>query len=1379
MKTLLNKHSDFPYSYKNSRFLMVLFIILSILPLNSEAANMEDYCLVPPYVKKNVPPNIMILMDNSQDMLNAAYGSTYDPNKTYIGYFKSNKYYRYSGQTFQEATGCTSPGPDCYPGNLMNWATMSRFDLLQKVLLGGKTASRQANAHTLSSISGSWTKTYNNCTFSVSNANLTISGSTCGILGGSGGGGSCPSPSGNCSTDTNFPCSTGSASASKSPSIITPSSSSLPDAEVGICYKFTFEAKWGMPVNTPCGGSNQPSCIARYTWNITAGSLPPGLYLDQASGIIYGSPTSTGTWSFTVQVRDTAGQTDSKTVTIQVKSPTVSSKQFNVKVDLPEEPLTDSNGNDIWDPGESFTDQNGNGQWDGKKGVIQEFWDDINPRARWGLTDFFGTTPRIDVETCIPASPASSFYTAIQNATPAPASALAKGLYGITHYFINTTSGRPEYDSNAYHGCTNRDPIDNTPCRLNFILLITSGSNLSGPTLPNLTGPTNTCNASTGTCFVNNAQWAFLNDLRNDKNGKQFISLYVVHTFGNDQTRPYLEEAALKGGGKFYPADENNLEEQLRQALQDILRRAASGTAASVLASGEGQGANLIQAVFYPRTTSIQRGGIFDREISWIGRLSNYWYFVDPLFAQSTIVEDSNQDRKLRFLDDKKITMRFDPSLEATFADLYDYNSIQNIYNPSSSSSVIFERTKVLWEAGLELWKRDINTSPRRIFTSCLGGTCQNNMLSFSEGNASQLRPYLAPGDLNGDLQINDNDAITLINYMNGREYSFLRSRTVAIDLNGDGDVLDSGEEPKVWKLGDVLNSTPKVMSWIPLNSYHQKYGDTTYEQYLNSTNYRQRGIVFAGGNDGMLHAFKLGRLEFPTSETCSSDYKACLSGSELGKELWAFIPKHVLPYLKYYADPGYCHIYSVDLTPYIFDASINNPANCIGDYWTCDKTPESWRTIVIGGMRFGGACRNVNASCTDCVKTPETALGYSSYFALDVTDPDNPVLLWEFARDDLGFTTSGPAIIRVGEQGKNGRWFVVFGSGPTGPIDTVNQQFLGRSDQNLKIFILDLKNGPKPNNLWVLDTNITNAFSGSLLNSVMDTDRDYQDDVVYIPYVKRASDNTFTQGGILRLITMESIGGAMRETMDVSRWSFSTVIDNIGPVTSAVANLLNKKTGKLWLYAGTGRYFYSRPDDIDDATGQRHIVGFTEPCYNNGWSGSCLNDSSARLRTLGQLTDVTDRPEGTDDPDGWYIRLDREGNYTYCERYNSDGSCALQITRQYMAERVITDPLTGTIGVVFFTAYKPYNDICSLGGKSFLWAVKYDTGGAPGGLLKGVGILQVSTGAIEQIDLSRAFTAAGGRKSYSLEGVPPVQQGLSIMTSPAPVKRIIHVRER
>src|SRR5512135_1700390 len=122
------------------------------------------------------------------------------------------------------------------------------------------------------------------------------------------------------------------------------------------------------------------------------------------------------------------------------------------------------------------------------------------------------------------------------------------------------------------------------------------------------------------------------------------------------------------------------------------------------------------------------------------------------------------------------------------------------------------------------------------------------------------------------------------------------------------------------------------------MNNYDTRYKDISYNTatgggFVNTSGYKNRGMIFAGGNDGMLHAFRLGQLELPTNPvncTFASGDKACLSDSaNFGKEMWAFIPKNTLPYLKYLADPSYCHIYSIDLTPMVFDASIGgNPGD-------------------------------------------------------------------------------------------------------------------------------------------------------------------------------------------------------------------------------------------------------------------------------------------------------------------------------------------------------------------------------------------------------------------------------------------------------------------
>jgi type IV pilus assembly protein PilY1 len=278
-----------------------------------------------------------------------------------------------------------------------------------------------------------------------------------------------------------------------------------------------------------------------------------------------------------------------------------------------------------------------------------------------------------------------------------------------------------------------------------------------------------------------------------------------------------------------------------------------------------------------------------------------------------------------------------------------------------------------------------------------------------------------------------------------------------------------------------------------------------------------------------------------------------------------------------------------------------------------------------------------------------------------------------------------------------------------------------------------------------------------------MDVDLNYKDDVVYTGYVKKALLGTWTHGGVGRLQTKQSTNPA--------DWEWSQVIDNIGPVTSAVTRLLNKGKGQLWIFFGSGRYYFEQQATVDDENGQRSLFGIKEPCYSaSGLDANCTTTFS------GSLTDVSNTPNA--DPsaisDGWRIDLDASGNYTYAE-----GNPPVPVTRYYRAERVITDPLTTTSGLVFFVSYKPYSDVCAYGGKSFIWAAKYNTGGAPGALLKGVALLQVSTGSIEQLNLSEAFTEKGGRRTSALEGVPPTAQGLSILSTPPPVKRVIHIKER
>ena len=67
---------------------------------------------------------------------------------------------------------------------------------------------------------------------------------------------------------------------------------SLPTAFIDTAYSITLTASGTAPI----------------TWAITAGNLPPGLYLNATTGVISGTPTATGLSTFTITATNMAGQ---------------------------------------------------------------------------------------------------------------------------------------------------------------------------------------------------------------------------------------------------------------------------------------------------------------------------------------------------------------------------------------------------------------------------------------------------------------------------------------------------------------------------------------------------------------------------------------------------------------------------------------------------------------------------------------------------------------------------------------------------------------------------------------------------------------------------------------------------------------------------------------------------------------------------------------------------------------------------------------------------------------------------------------------------------------------------------------------------------------
>jgi hypothetical protein len=82
--------------------------------------------------------------------------------------------------------------------------------------------------------------------------------------------------------------------------------STLPNATQGVAYSATLTASGGTPP---------------YTWSVTVGALPSGLTLASSTGVISGSATVNGTFSFTVQVGDSKAQSVSTVLSLTINPP--------------------------------------------------------------------------------------------------------------------------------------------------------------------------------------------------------------------------------------------------------------------------------------------------------------------------------------------------------------------------------------------------------------------------------------------------------------------------------------------------------------------------------------------------------------------------------------------------------------------------------------------------------------------------------------------------------------------------------------------------------------------------------------------------------------------------------------------------------------------------------------------------------------------------------------------------------------------------------------------------------------------------------------------------------------------------------------------------
>ena len=328
---------------------------------------------------------------------------------------------------------------------------------------------------------------------------------------------------------------------------------------------------------------------------------------------------------------------------------------------------------------------------------------------------------------------------------------------------------------------------------------------------------------------------------------------------------------------------------------------------------------------------------------------------------------------------------------------------------------------------------RDIAAKPRKLFTwvdlDNDGIVDSGEQIPFDTAGSTPatLAPYLRATATGTFTSTN------IINFMHGNQITGMRNRMKLVD-----------GELKVWRLGDVINSTPTIVG-APRERFDILYGDQGYRGFAQRWKNR-RITAYVGANDGMLHAFNGGYFHrgddpgttavehgyYTTGETADDSTKP-----QMGEEVWGFIPYYLLPQIRWLAETGYTHVSYVDLKPKVTEVNIfTEESDCGGGTTPTNagcKHPGGWGTVLILGLKYGGSCKACTAKASennggpaltvkadfngdgDTSDTDDTREFLSGYIVLDITDPDvMPTVLTAFTSSKLGLTTSYPTVVRM-----------------------------------------------------------------------------------------------------------------------------------------------------------------------------------------------------------------------------------------------------------------------------------------------------------------------------------------------------------------------------
>ncbi len=1238
----------------------------------ASAQTLSDYSALPPFLGPEIPPNILLLVDNSGSMNHCAYSDTgvdgclalsganlstgYVSTTQYFGYYQEDKCYTYATNTFspQGNRPCTNE----WDGNFLNWLSMRRIDITKWVMTGGLCNSVRASANSCTKIKGQSQFSNGACCkafykqFDLTNvAPATFSGLRCVRVEGGNfyilGDGTCSSNGGTMRRIT-------------VDGVI---------KQTGVIQEVGDRARFGLMTFDDDGGNDNGAEIRSDLGDNMVSMI------NAIEGLVATSWTPLAESLY-----------EASRYFAQI-TPAYENTDFKIG------PAYDPYCLENLSPpaGETGCKTATNGRW--------------APCCQGFVLMFTDGDPTKDQD--IPAAIQDYAHTAAGHGSSTHCAAASGCLFthlhashpnnhpaGLSH---NTMSEHHDPCSAYYGGISGGSCLAEGSHFLDDVAFWAHTTDLRPPSGTNIAG----INEPGYTPGPNN----------DGLPGMQNITFYPFFAFGTGSQ--LLKDAAKVGGFEdknkdglpgpdpkewdkdgdgvpdtyFESQNAYTLKTRLIAAISAILQRSASGTSVSVLATSTGGEGAVYQAYFFP---SIDEG---QGEAAWLGYMQGLFFDEFGQLREDTPPQDGRLDLK----HDKIVETFFDMQLLETKVRRYDLDASGN---KTTYSVIDLDEMKPIWEGGKVLANRNLSTDPRLIKTwvdgNANGTVDSGEFIDFSAANEATLRPYLRAA--------NATEGKNIIDFIHGEQISGYRKRE--IDVDGT---------TKTWRLGDIVYSSP-VSVGPPAEGYDTKYGDDSFTLFYSKYKER-RQVVYVGGNDGMLHAFNAGFFHegddpntngveehgyFTTAPNANT-----VGATPLGEELWAFIPQELLPHLKWLTGTDYDkgqHVYMVDGSPRIASLQIfteqgdcSNPANA-----SC-KYPGGWGTVLIGSLRMGGGLIKVDLNGDGDTTDPGEDRFRSAYFALDITDPEaGPDLLWVYSDADLGFTTSWPAVTRYDKD----TWYGVFGSGPLSydglrEASATENKFESTATEVGQIYTINLKDGTLVDKRSA-GTEVK-AFMGDPV--VYDMPQNYVTDATYIG--KNYSTAGGWSGKVYRLLSYGNKNPAS--------WVLSEFFDPQKPVTVKPTASMDT-SGRFWIYFGTGRFYSAGPTSDQTDTSQQALYGVKEShpkgCWDSGvrnWKASCTN--TIPLSSLLNVTDIDVKKDGT-------ITCSACGATTVKDLitnviHSSSGSSSEKggwVIDLFNGERVVHESsIIG--GIVAVTTYTPGQDICIPQGTNAVYALMFEAG--------------------------------------------------------------------